>query len=85
MEPHKKALKNRGSTNTMKRSIIGLNKKERIRIETIKNKLKHNKRAIHDIRRRSRAGHISRITDNRWSYQTTFWYLGYKKRKKRET
>ena len=59
----------------MERSILNLQLKDEVPTKKVKQKLKSNIDAVHSYRRTKWdwAGHIARITDNRWAHKITFW------------
>jgi len=67
----------------MERSILNIKLRDRIPLNSIKQKLKGNINAVHSYRRIKWdwAGHVARMTDNRWAYRITNWEPN-KKRKK---
>jgi hypothetical protein len=70
--------------NSMERTILGIKRRDHIKIKDIKQKLPKNTQAATYIRRQKWrwAGHVARMRDDRWTYKTTFWYLAHFKRKK---
>ena len=61
-----------------------MKRKNHIKIEYLRKKLKNNIRVATFVRRQKWkwAGHIARLRDDRWTYRATFWYLSHLKRKK---
>ena len=59
----------------MERSILNLKLKDKVPITKIKRKLKGTINVVHNYRRTKWdwAGHIARITDNRWAHKITYW------------
>jgi len=68
--------------NSIERSILNVKKKDHVKIQTLKQKLKNNVSIIKYVRKQKWrwAGHVARIKDNRWTYKVTFWYLSHMKR-----
>jgi len=64
--------------------MLGIKVSDKIRIEVIKRKLKHNIDVVHQARRLqwNWAGHVARLRDERWTYKSTFWYLARYKRRR---
>ena len=69
--------------NRIEQSMLNVKLKDKINIHKIKKKLTNNIDAIYLIRKNiwKWAGHIARLTDNRWTYKVTHNQL-YGKRKK---
>ncbi len=74
----------RVTQNALERAILGINKRDRVRITKIKNQLKNNTDVLEKIYRQKWkwAGHLMRQMDDRWTKSCTNWYLSYMKRKK---
>ncbi len=68
------------------RVILGINKRDKVWLIWIKQKLKKNKNIIRKIRRLKWkwAGHVGRLRDDRWTYRVTFWFLKQYKTKVRK-
>ncbi len=65
----------RSTQNAMERSMLNINRKDKMQIKIIKQKLKENMNIINYVRwqKWGWAGHISRMKNERWTYKTTFW------------
>ncbi len=69
----------------MERTILNIKRRDRVRLTSIKQKLKSNidvARSVRRTKRRWAGHHISRLRDNRWTYIATFWHPWGKKRKR---
>ncbi len=73
----------RVAQNALERSMLGMKKKDHIRLTKIKQKLRKNIGAARRIRRKKWgwAGNVSRLKDERCTYYATFWELINQKRK----
>ena len=67
----------------MERSILNIRLIDKIPIKKIKKELKDNMNVVHGYRRMKWdwAGHIARMSDNRWTYKINYW-RPYGKRKR---
>jgi len=70
--------------NAIERAMLGVKLKDKIHMTKIKQKFRVNVNAKINIKRQKWkwAGHVARMKDDRWAKKLTFWYLGYKKRRK---
>ncbi len=68
----------------MERAILGLKLKDKVRLSTIKTKMKYNLSTTQNVKRIKWewAGHLSRLSNNRWAYLSTFWFPTQYKRKR---
>ena len=71
---NKAKLKIRSCQRAMERSLLGLKKIHKIRSETIRNKTKVTDALNHALKLKwNWAGHVSRLTDKRWTLLITKW------------
>ncbi len=68
----------------MERTILNIKRRDRVRLSSVKQKLKLNVDVARSVRRTKWrwAGYISRFRDDRWTYIDTCWHLWGKKRKR---
>jgi hypothetical protein len=73
----------RVAQNNMERAILKIKLKDRIPITTIKFRLRGNLNLLRVIRRQKWdwAGHVARMSNERWAYKLTFWQIYQKRRK----
>jgi len=82
----KEENKIRVTQNTMERSILGIKKSDKIKVTTIKEKLRWGNNFVWAAKRLKWdwAGHVARQNENRWTYRIKNWFLK-KRRKKKKT
>ena len=63
--------------NSMERSMMGIRLRDRISLNTIRNRIKNRIDSLHDIKRQKWdwAGHVSRQNEKRWTYCSKNWFL----------
>ena len=69
--------------NSMERAMLGIKKRDKIKISKIKEKFRNNLNIV-QVARRSKwkwAGHIARLGDDRWTYKIQNWFLKEGRRK----
>ena len=72
--------------NTMERTMLNLSLRDRVSILKIKKKFRKNINIVHQVRRLKWdwAGHVSRMTDGRWTHKISFWQPTGKRRPGRQ-
>ncbi len=77
----------RTTQNSMERAMLNYKITDSIPLSKIKRKLKYNRNIIHCINmlKWDRAGYISRVKDDRWTYKIRNWYIPHKRKKGGQT
>lgn len=74
--------------NSMERSMLKIKKQDKIKIQTIKNRMKENLDLVQVAKRRKWewAGHVARLKDDRWTYKIAHWHnIGRRRRGRQRT
>ncbi len=87
MDPHRQTTNKNKSNRKFNVKVYSMVKKfEKIRIESLKNRIPYFKSATVHFRNQKWgwAGHVARLSPDRWAYHSTFWTFAFKKKKKKE-